>query len=156
MAVQHEPRDDADGLADPRLPAPLRPDRASLERLYEALAEHHALADELLAEHAELVNMPPAPLAGSYPGRAGIARYLHQLFEEFSELCWLVDECTPAGPQRVLARVRAQGTGKGSGIRIEQSFHHLWTIEHGKVARIQFYSDATEARAAAGLAPEPT
>ncbi len=51
---------------------------------------------------------------------------------------------------RILALVRWQGHGKGSGVEMEAEGAHLWTFRDGLVVRFDVYRDRDDARAALG------
>jgi ketosteroid isomerase-like protein len=51
----------------------------------------------------------------------------------------------------VIAVVRTSGRGKGSGMAIDQTLTHLWTLRDGKAIRFDGYSTKQEALEAAGL-----
>jgi uncharacterized protein len=53
---------------------------------------------------------------------------------------------------RAFVWVRFSGHGAGSGVPIEMELAHIWTVEDGKIRRIEEYSDRASGLAAAGLA----
>jgi uncharacterized protein len=53
---------------------------------------------------------------------------------------------------RAFVWVRFSGHGAGSGVPIEMELAHVWTVEGGKIRRIEEYSDRAEGLEAAGLA----
>ena len=54
-------------------------------------------------------------------------------------------------PNGVIAVVRTSGRGKGSGMAIDQTLTHLWTLRDGKAIQFDGYSTKQEALEAAGL-----
>jgi ketosteroid isomerase-like protein len=52
---------------------------------------------------------------------------------------------------RVLVLVRAFGRLEGSQGEVENTSASLWSVRDGKIARVEFYVDRTEALKAAGL-----
>jgi ketosteroid isomerase-like protein len=53
--------------------------------------------------------------------------------------------------ERVLLLVHAFGRLEGSQGEVENTSASLWTVRDGKIARVEFYVDRTEALKAAGL-----
>jgi hypothetical protein len=63
-----------------------------------------------------------------------------------------VEEFADAGGDRVLVLVRDHGRLRGSDSEVENIAASIWTLREGKIARIEFHSDRTEALKAVGLA----
>ena len=53
---------------------------------------------------------------------------------------------------KVLALVRQRGRSKGAGMPVDMYFAQVWTLRDGKEARMEMYSDPSEALKAMGLA----
>jgi ketosteroid isomerase-like protein len=94
----------------------------------------------------------PADVPGAtiYRGRdraiAGLMRYLAP---------WSEYEITPvaliAGRDRLLVPNDHRAIAKSSGIPFERRFFHVWTLDQGRVTRLQVIVDEPEAQEAAGL-----
>jgi ketosteroid isomerase-like protein len=78
-------------------------------------------------------------------GRAG---------ESFEVQTRRLGEVEDLGQGRVLWHTVFCARGRDSGASIEIDEQHLWTLRDGKILRIQWFHDAEEARAAAGLVSE--
>ena len=52
---------------------------------------------------------------------------------------------------KVLALVRQRGRSKAAGMPVDMSFAQVWTLRDGKEARMEMYSDPSEALKAVGL-----
>jgi ketosteroid isomerase-like protein len=52
---------------------------------------------------------------------------------------------------KVLCFARFSARGRAGGIPYERVEHHLWTLRYGKVIRLQWFDEESEARDAAGL-----
>ena len=52
---------------------------------------------------------------------------------------------------KVVALLRARGRGKGSGVVVERSVAHVWTLDGRKPVRVEIYLDIAEGMKAAGL-----
>src|SRR3954470_2356436 len=65
-----------------------------------------------------------------------------------------VREVHDAGDQVVVV-LYERGRGPGSGIVVDDVFAHVWTVQDGKMSRVEVYSDPRDALAAAarGLRP---
>src|SRR5215213_3067930 len=53
---------------------------------------------------------------------------------------------------RVVATVRLRGRGRGSGVEIDARFYDVYTLRHGKIVRMDQFSERSEALEAVGLA----
>ena len=53
---------------------------------------------------------------------------------------------------KVLALMRQRGRSKGAGMPVDMYFAQVWTLRDGKEARMEMYSDPSEALKAVGLA----
>ena len=53
---------------------------------------------------------------------------------------------------KVLALVRQRGRSKGAGMPVDMYFAQVWTLRDGKEARMEMYSDPSEALKVVGLA----
>jgi ketosteroid isomerase-like protein len=119
--------------------------------LYDAISRRDwgAFADALDTD-MEFEWPPDVPGATNYRGRdqavAGLMRYLVPWSEyEITPL-----ELVPLG-NRVFVPNDHRAVAKKSGIVFERRFFHVWTLEGGKVVRVQVITDESEARKAAGL-----
>jgi ketosteroid isomerase-like protein len=52
---------------------------------------------------------------------------------------------------RVVATVRLQGRGRGSGVEIDARFYDVFTLRDGKIVRMDQFTERSEALGAAGL-----
>jgi ketosteroid isomerase-like protein len=100
---------------------------------------------ELLDEEVELrpppTSLEPQPLQG----REAVREYLlPNLFEvQTAE----PTEIIPEG-DRVLVVARTWARGRGSGVELDTTAFHLWTIEGDRVVRFEVYIDREQAFAA--------
>ena len=93
------------------------------------------------------------------PGARDSGRGLPALFETWRE--WLepwerywteVEEFVDAGNSRVVVLLRDHGRPRGGGAEVVQSAASVWTVDDGRIARIDFYLAWAEALKAARLA----
>jgi ketosteroid isomerase-like protein len=100
---------------------------------------------ELLDERVEL--RPPAASLEPRPlhGREAVREYLSpNMFEEqTAEPEEIIDE-----GDRVLVVARTRARGRGSGVQIDATAFHLWTLEDERVIRFEVYLAREEALAA--------
>jgi ketosteroid isomerase-like protein len=89
-------------------------------------------------EHSEL------PEADNYRGRNAIQSFLESFLESWDEFRQEVEDLI-AGEGKVLVLLHMAGQGKGSGIRVEARYAHLWTMRGGRGVRIDTYTDREEA-----------
>jgi ketosteroid isomerase-like protein len=75
----------------------------------------------------------------------------HMRFVESFESASFEVEHVDAGADKVLAHLRYEGRGVGSGAQVELDQWFVTTVRQGKILRLQWFVDRAEARAAAGL-----
>jgi ketosteroid isomerase-like protein len=111
----------------------------------EWLARVEALVDaDCEIEDRTLPEVAPG-LKGPTAARAVAA----QMLGTFEDVSYEAEDLVDLD-DRVLVRVRGSGRGKGSGIRIDGTLGHLWTLRAGKVVRLDVYATWQEAVEAAG------
>ena len=84
-----------------------------------------------------------------YRGLDGLARYLREWLEPFSEYHLKTLDYIEAG-DCVLVPSRQWGVGSGSGARVELELTTLYELRDGKIVRGEQYDSLEEAREAAG------
>jgi ketosteroid isomerase-like protein len=92
----------------------------------------------------EVHDRPEIPDPRVYRGREGVLAALGASRSEFAGLDLVPEEFVDAG-DRVVVVFRFLGTGRESGVPIEQRLCHAWTVRHGKVIRMEVHSDRDEA-----------
>ena len=93
--------------------------------------------------------LPERQSSDSCQGPGAIRRFWEGLDETFDELRLIPQEWVDAG-DRVATRLRHYGRGKGSGIELdEELYHQVATFEDGKMVRIEYFADWSEALEAA-------
>lgn len=122
---------------------------------YEAL---NAGGTEGIAELTELIDpdveweiASVAPNAGSYRGIEAVMAVIEDWLGAFDELRIEPEEFIEAGPDKVVVLVRDRGRIKGSDVRVDHRFAHVWTLRNGKLARFQSFFEKEEAFEAADL-----
>jgi ketosteroid isomerase-like protein len=83
----------------------------------------------------ELHNPEYAIESGVRHGRNGVKKALEALQELFDYESIELEEIIPVD-ERVIAVLRIRGTGKGSGVPIDERFAHLWTVRDGLGIRL--------------------
>jgi ketosteroid isomerase-like protein len=102
----------------------------------------------------EITVPPNLPEPGTYRGLEQLTRWVaDDLLPILDEVRAEPERFLPAG-DRVVVFVRYYGRGRSSGIDVRGAGvdSHLWTLEDGKVRRLQMYSGTERALEAAGLA----
>jgi ketosteroid isomerase-like protein len=84
-----------------------------------------------------------------YRGLDGLARYLREWLEPFSEYHVANLDYIEAG-DCVLVPSRQWGVGSGSGARVELELTTLFELREGKIVRLEQYDTTEEALEAAG------
>jgi ketosteroid isomerase-like protein len=104
---------------------------------------------DLLAPDFEWHQHEQAVEPGSHRG-AAIGSAIRRIFEVLEDFRVEPEEYIDAG-DKVVVIARNRGTGKGSGVELDQQFAYVWTVQLGRLADLQVYEDRREALEAAGL-----
>jgi ketosteroid isomerase-like protein len=106
---------------------------------------------DLFTDDGEVETDPRFPEGGTFSGREPVRRFiagLHQGWEGGSAVTtkklWLAGDS-------VLAWWEWHAKGERSGIDVSSDWLGLWTLRDGRIARLRFFYDRTEALEAAGL-----
>jgi ketosteroid isomerase-like protein len=86
----------------------------------------------------------------SFVGREGVARYYEVVDDTWEEFSVAGEEFRDLGDS-VLARIRVEGRGKGSGVPVAGRQTLLCDFHDGKISRVRSYLDHGEALRDAGL-----
>jgi ketosteroid isomerase-like protein len=105
------------------------------------------------ADDAEVDTTTAFPDGRCYEGREEFVRFFHDQWDAWDRLRMEPLDVVDAGGGRYVVEVRLTGTGRGSGIEIDQRMGFLYTLreQDGKVARNQVFPSRAEALEAAGL-----
>jgi ketosteroid isomerase-like protein len=104
----------------------------------------------LLDPEIEVHDRPEAPDPQVHRGHEGVVAALNESRAAFEGLDLVPEEFLDPGDQ-VIVVFRFQGTGRASGIPIEERLCHLWTIRDGKAVRMEVHSRREDALGAAGV-----
>jgi ketosteroid isomerase-like protein len=95
--------------------------------------------------------LPALQSADSGRGTDHVIRFFEGLDETFDEVRLLPQEFVDGG-DRVATRLRHYAQGKGSGLVLdEELYHQVTTFRGGRIVRIEYLADWTEALRAAGV-----
>jgi ketosteroid isomerase-like protein len=90
------------------------------------------------------------PDHGDYRGYDGLRKFTRNQAEAFEQMWAEPAEFVEADDQ-VVVLVQFGGTARHTGIETAFSAAHVWTIDSGKVSRIDMYRDRESALKAVGL-----
>lgn len=125
---------------------------ALVRAAYEAVSRRDLDAlGAMVGPDVEIVD-PDLPGAGDFRGPRGVRQYVEQWLDAFRELEIEVERLVPAG-DRVVACVHQRGMS-ASGVPVEMRDGHVWTVQGGRVTRVEMFFTHEEALAAAGLEGE--
>ena len=95
--------------------------------------------------------LPEGQSSDSCQGPGAIIRFWEGLDETMAELQLVPQEHIDAG-DHVATRLRHRGRGRVSGAEIdEEMYHQVATFRDGKIVRMEYFAEWSEALAAAGL-----
>ena len=119
---------------------------------YERFVTTGEISGEALAPDFvwDMSNFDGWPEQQVYEGVAGARSFLETWTGAWDDWILEVDALHDAG-DKVVAFVRQSGTSKAAGMPVEMSFAQVWTVRDGREARMDMYSDRSEALEAAGL-----
>jgi ketosteroid isomerase-like protein len=124
----------------------------AIQRLYDAMNRRDTAAlRELGKEHPNFSWESNADELDS-PGRLEgeeLAAYSRELFQIFDELETEIVDQIDCGPEHVVYEVRHRVRGAASGIRVDRSEVHLWTVRGDQVESLREYRTVEEALEAA-------
>jgi ketosteroid isomerase-like protein len=87
------------------------------------------------------------PGGGELRGRDAVGAFLAEFLETWERFDQRVTDAYVRG-ERVLAVLSMSGVGRASGVEVETSYAHLWTLRDGLAVRVDAYRDVAAARAA--------
>jgi uncharacterized protein len=87
---------------------------------------------------------------GTHHGHAGVRHVFESLFESFEEFHIYVERLFDLGDQ-VLSLIRLVGSGRGSGLEVQNRGAHLWSLRDGKAVKLKMFSDPAQALDTVGL-----
>jgi len=89
------------------------------------------------------------PDAGTYRGIEGYTRWLTNWSEPFEGFAMDLERLVDAG-DRVVSLFVMRATGRGSGATVERKDAMISTFRSGKVTRVEYFNDQSQALEAAG------
>jgi ketosteroid isomerase-like protein len=101
-------------------------------------------------EDVQLVT-PVAEVGGAYDGPEGIRRFFTDIGDASPDFKIVIERLEPVGPNRVLGFMRVTGTGRASGIPIENATGNVYDLADDRIQRIRIFFDRDQALKAAGL-----
>jgi ketosteroid isomerase-like protein len=120
-------------------------DIETVRRSYEALNEGDVEAAlEALDPDAVWRDSPELPGGGEFRGREEVSRFLGEFLAEWRDFHQRIDEAIREG-DRVAVVIHLSATGRASGIEVDTSYAHLWTMHDGIGVRVDAYRDPDEA-----------
>lgn len=142
-----EPAPRASGTEEP-LAASARSPSQLVEALYSAINERNYEAGfSLLADDFEWREPEQSLLGGAHHGPDQVRRALEAQLEVWDEFTIEPEEFHERGG-RVAVPVRQRARGGASGVEVEIRIGHLWTVEGGKVVRLEVFAARDDAQAA--------
>jgi ketosteroid isomerase-like protein len=105
--------------------------------------------EEALAAFDEAVVIRPI-IGPTWHGREGLLEMAADWTEGLDNWTMAAEEFIDAG-DRVVVRVHQTGKGEASGVPITADYWFVYTVDDGKVVRMDMYADRNEALEAARL-----
>ena len=94
---------------------------------------------------------PVADVAGAYDGPNGIRRFFTDIADASPDFKIGIESLEAVGLDRVLGLMSITGTGRASGIPIENATGNIYDLANGKIKRIRIFFDREQALEAAGV-----
>jgi uncharacterized protein len=104
----------------------------------------------LFDRDCEVIFPPEVPEPGPFHGRAELRGWVEGFLAAWDSHHAEIVETMEVGDS-VLVMLHLVGRGVGSGIELDQTDAHLFTLRHGKITRWRNFSQRSEALEAAGL-----
>lgn len=125
-----------------------------VRRLYAAWNGAEPVEDALqfLDPSFEWINPPYAVEPGTRRGHEGWRQANSNVAAAFESYRHEPGEMIEAG-EKVLCFATFSGRGRAGGIEYGKSEQHLWTLREGKVIRLEWFYEKSEALRAAGVDP---
>ena len=119
-------------------------DREGVGRVFDT-----AIAEGLFDDDLEWVEDPSGPDSGTYTGLSAVRSLVADRLEAF-HIDQQTERLIDAGDD-VVALVRWRARGQTSGAEAEMSLAMVNSVRAGKIVRVRFFLDPTEALKAVGL-----
>jgi ketosteroid isomerase-like protein len=107
---------------------------------------------ELLHPEVVVTQFPEQADARPYHGHDGAREVITDWVDTWDDYSVEVLGVRDLSDRHVLVSLHQSGRGKGSGLEVEGDAFFLWTVEAGKVTRLQMFSSEHEAVEAAASA----
>jgi ketosteroid isomerase-like protein len=125
------------------------PNVALIERLYDAFRRRDLpMIFEVFAPDVEIRQSRQVPWGGEYKGHEEAAVFFGKLMQSITSTVAL-DGFIDAG-DHVVALGRSSGTVNANGAAFDVRVAHVWTVQDGRVTRVEYYIDLPAVRAALG------
>jgi len=121
-----------------------------VRRIYDGWSRgDFSVGADLMGPEFEWHQYADAVEPGSHRG-AAIGGAISKIFEIYENFRVKPDQYLDAG-DKVVVTARVQGTGRGSGVELNEPFAFVWTVQGGKLAELTLFRDRRKALQAAGL-----
>jgi ketosteroid isomerase-like protein len=123
----------------------IRQNVEAIKRAYGAAGERNLDSMlEIIDPEVVVRDRPESPDPRTYHGHAGVQQALEASDESFAEFGFDPEEFIAEGDY-VIVVLLMRGTGRGSGVTVEERIAHQWKIRDGKAVAMQVYSDPDDA-----------
>jgi uncharacterized protein len=103
-----------------------------------------------LDEEIEWLQPPEMPGRNTWQGHGGVQAALTTWIGAWNDYRYELDELVDCG-DRVLARARHHGRGRGSGVEVSGALYSVYTLKARSIVRVELFRDEAKALEAAGL-----
>ena len=126
---------------------------AILRRVYERWSQGDFADSDFFDPQVQFIMGPGFPEAGTYLGISQVAGYMQGFLDSWEHIAIHANEMRAAGDS-VVAAVRQEGTGRGSGAATRLDYFQVWTFRGGRAIRFETFRERAEAYAAVGMDPD--
>jgi ketosteroid isomerase-like protein len=91
------------------------------------------------------------PEARVYYGHDGVREFWRSWVGTWDDFDFQLEQAIDGGGDQVVTSVHQVGSGRGSGVAVEQRFGQVWTVRSGRIVRFRAFPSFEEALEALGL-----
>jgi ketosteroid isomerase-like protein len=108
---------------------------------------------EVIGGQVEVFDHDIPDASNPYRGVDGMVKWLADFAQSWERYEMEVERVVDAG-ERVVSLFRIRAVGAGSGVPVERGDAIVWTLQAGKLVRLDYFNDQQQALESVGLAEQ--